>query len=185
MATRIGPQSYTFRDAKGFPWTLKHHISYSDATDAEVNNARKVANAINLALQGLGAGTLPLTNGAIQKTTGPLATDSIPFAYGVAAQYLNCEDKLVVGFYDTGGAIHRFGIGAPVVAAFLADQETGKGSQLVDFVAAMTTPIGAAFACTKGGVAFASATGSVLVRRTQRRKVTLSSKSANLDEPGE
>lgn len=185
MATRTGTQSYTFRDAKGFTWTMKHHITYSDASSTEIANARTVANTINLALQGLGAGTLALTNGAIQKAVGPLSTDSIPFAYGTAAQYLNAEDKLMVAFYDTGGAIHRFGIGSPVIAAFLADQETGKGSQLVDFIAAMVTPVGAAFASTKGGLAFASATGAVLVRRSQRRKLTLASKSANLDEPGE
>ena len=185
MATRIGTQSYTFRDAKGYTWTLKHHISYSDATSTDIANARTVAGAIGNALNGAGPGVLPLTNGAIQKVTGPWSEDDYPLAYGTSAQYLNSEDKLMVAFYDAKGAIHRFGIGSPVVAAFLADQETGKGSQLVDFVNAMTTAVGSAFACTKSGLAFSSAVGSVLVRRRQRRKTTLVSKSANLDEPGE
>lgn len=185
MATKVGTQSYTFRDAKGYTWTLKHHISYSDASSTEIGNARTVATNVGNALQGIGAGTLPLTNSVIQKWTGAFTADNIALAYGTAAQYLNAEDKLVVSLYDTGGALHRFGIGSPVIAAFLADQETGKGSQLVDFVSAMTTGVGAAFACTKSGLAFSTAVGSVLVRRRQRRKVSLVSKSSNLDEPGE
>jgi hypothetical protein len=141
------------------------------------------------ALRGIGPGTLALTNAKWQRSTG-LAGERLTLTaatdlYGTAAQYLNSEDKLMVAFIDTQGSMHRFGIGAPVLAAFLADQETGKGTQLVDFVNAMTTATTAAFVCTANGLALKFSVGSVLVRRRQRRKVTLISKSSNLDEPGE
>lgn len=185
MAILIGTQSHQFRDAKGYTWRMQYHIRYDDSTPTLVNNGWLVGAAVKAALQGLGPGTLPLTNGAYQNSKG-LFSDTVGLAYGTAAQYLNAEDKLNVALVDTGGELHRFGIGAPVLAAFLLDQETGKGSQLVDFINAMVTPIGvSAFACTPNGLAFASAVGSVLVRRRQRRKVSLYSKSSNLDEPGE
>jgi hypothetical protein len=184
VTIQIGTQSHKFRDAKGFTWTMKYHIRYDDTSAASVFNGVQVGIAVEAALNGTGPGTLPLSNGVRQGSTG-LYSHTVALAYGTAAQYLNAEDKLMVAFYDSGGSLHRFGIGAPVVAAFLADQETGKGSQLVDFVAAMTTAVTLAYACTPNGLAFSTAVGSLLVRRRQRRKYTLVSKSANLDEPGE
>jgi len=181
----IAQQSYTYRDAKGYTWTLKHYISYLSDTNTHLADARAVGSRMEAALSGVGPGVLALTNGVLQRAHGPYDLSNIATAYGTAAQYLNAEDKLMLALYDSGGAIHRFGIGSPVIAAFLADQETGKASQLVDVVTAMTTVDGSAFACTKGGLAFTSAVGSVLIRRTQRRKVSLVSKSSNLDEPGE
>jgi hypothetical protein len=181
----IAQQSYTYRDAKGYTWTLKHYIHYLNDTSAHLADARTVGSVVQGALSGTGAGTLALTNGALWRVHGPYDEADFALSYGTAAQYLNAEDKLMVAFYDSGGSIHRFGIGSPVTAAFLADQETGKASQLVDFVNAMTTAQGSAQACTKGGLFFSSAVGSVLVRRRQRRKVFLTSKSSNLDEPGE
>jgi hypothetical protein len=184
MATQIGDQSHTFRDAKGYTWTMRYHISYDDTSAATRGNAVTVAELVENALAGIGPGTLPLTNGHLLKSSGIFGQRNTP-GYGTTATYLNAEDKLMVAFLDSGQSIHRFGIGAPVLAAFLADQETGKGSQLVDFVSAMTVKQGAAGVCTPNGLFLSSAIGSVLVRRRQRRKVTLISKSANLDEPGE
>jgi hypothetical protein len=186
MSTQIALQSYTFRDAKGYTWTLKHNISYSDASVTEIANGRVVAQNVLAALRGLGPGTLPLTNGVWWRVHGPFDEVNIALAYGTAAQYLNAEDKLNVTLLDTAGSLHRFGIGCPVIAAFLADQETGQASQLVDFMSAMTTPVGVAFACNKAGQAFTTTVvGSTLIRRRQRRKVNLLTKSSNLDEPGE
>jgi hypothetical protein len=185
MTVIVAPQLFTYRDAKGFTWTMRVHLAVDTTSGTTRADAYSVGSAINNALSGTGPGTLPLTNGALQRLMGPYGQDSIAFAYGTAAQYLNAEDKLLVAFYDSGGAIHRYGIGCPVVAAFLADQETGKASQLVDFVSAMTTTIGTSYVCTKGGLKITAASGSVLVRRRQRRKFTLASKSSNLDEPGE
>ena len=184
MATRVVPQSVTFRDAKGYPWTMRTWISFSDADAAHRDAAYTTGDLIVSALIGAGPGTLPLTNGILQSASGPFGW-SVNKAYGTAAQSLNAEDKLMVALLDTAGVIHRFGIGSPVIAAFLADQETGKGSQLVDFIAAMTTISTGSFACTKEGIPFTGAVTSLLVRRRQRRKVSLLSKSSNLDEPGE
>lgn len=184
MATQIARQVYTLRDAKGFTATMRFYISYSDASATTVNDARVVAENIWFALNGTGPGTLPISNAHIVGVIGPY--NQVQSAgYGTAAQYLNCEDKLMVAMVATDQSVHRFGIPAPTLAAFLADQETGKGSQLVDFVNALVNPSNAAFACTRGGLAFGSAIGSLLIRRRQRRKFTLYSKSANLDEPGE
>jgi hypothetical protein len=184
MTIQITPQSYSFRDAKGYTWTMRTYIRYDDTTSTTIGNGYTVGATIFAALAGSGPGTLALTNGAFQGARGIYGKKNA-VAYGTAAQYLNAEDKLVVGLYDSGGSLHRFGIGSPVIAAFLADQETGKGSQLVDFVSAMTTAVSSAYACTANGLAFSTAVGSVLVRRRQRRKVSLVSKSSNLDEPGE
>jgi len=186
MALLLAPQFHTFRDAKGYTWTMRYHIQYVSDTAQHVLDGWQVGANVLAALEGIGAGTLPLTNGVHQESGGVYGQISAT-AYGTAAQYLNCEDKLMVALYDAKGALHRFGIGSPVIAAFLADQETGKGSQLVDLVTAFTTAVGTgpAFAATRNGIAFASAVGSVLVRRRQRRKTTLVSKSSNLDEPGE
>lgn len=181
----IALQAYTYRDAKGYTWTLKHYVSYLSDTSAHLADARAVGSRMEAALSGVGPGVLAVTNGVLVHAHGPYDLQNIALAYGTAAQYLNSEDKLMLSLFDSGGSIHRFGIGSPVLAAFLADQETGKGSQLVDVVTAMTTVDGSAFACTKGGLAFSSAVGSVLIRRRQRRKVSLISKSSNLDEPGE
>jgi hypothetical protein len=184
MATQISNNSVTFRDAKGYTWVMRYHISYDDTSPTTRGNGVSVAENVVGALNGTGSGTLPLTNGHLLRSDG-LFGQRYTQGYGTAAQYLNAEDKLMVAFLDTGQQMHRFGIGAPVIAAFLADQETGKASQLVDFVAAMTTAVSAAFVCTPNGLALTAAVGSVLVRRRQRRKTTLISKSSNLDEPGE
>lgn len=186
MATNaLGAQLFTFRDAKGYTWNMRLHIAYDNTSATTIGDARSVALAVINALEGAGPGTLPLTNGVIQRAVGFYNVDNVALAYGTAAQYLNAEDKLMVAFYDTGGSLHRYGIGSPVVAAFLSDQETGKASQLVDFTNAMTTSINNAFVATKGSLKISTAVGSVLVRRRQRRKVTLITKSSNLDEPGE
>lgn len=184
MTQRIVPQSYTFRDAKGYAWSMRIHISFSDADAAHRDAAFSIGDLVQAALAGTGPSTLPLTNAAFARSAGPFGFIE-PFAYGTAAQYLNAEDKLEVSFFDGDGNLQRYGIGSPVAAAFLADQETGKASQLVDFVAAMTTAVTGAFVCTRSGLALVAASGSVLVRRRQRRKTFIFSKSANLDEPGE
>jgi hypothetical protein len=168
---------------------MRYHITFDDTSAATRANGDTVQEKIENALHGIGPGNLPLTNGTFMRSIG-LAGNTKPITsaaslYGTAAQYLNSEDKLVVALLDSAGGLHRFGIGAPVLAAFLADQETGNGAQLVDFVAAMTTAVTSAFACTRTGLPFVGAVGSVLVRRRQRRKTTLISKSSNLDEPGE
>lgn len=184
MATIVTPQSFTYRDAKGYTWRLQTHISYVDTSAATIDNGYIVGGTIRGALSGLGPGTLPVTNSVFQAATGIYGA-KVAFAYGTAAQYLNAEDKLELALLDSGGSVHKFGIGSPVIAAFLADQETGKGSQLADVVAAFTTPSGAAFACTPNGLPFVAAVGSLLIRRRQRRKVSIYTKSSNLDEPGE
>jgi hypothetical protein len=168
---------------------MRYHISYDDTSAATRANGDTVMEVVENALKGVGPGTLPVTNAVWIRSTG-LAGERATITtaagyYGTAAQYLNSEDKLMVAFVDSGLTMHRFGIGAPVLAAFLADQETGKGTQLVDFVNAMTTAVSAAFVCSSNGLQLKFAIGSVLVRRRQRRKVTLISKSSNLDEPGE
>jgi hypothetical protein len=186
MAVLIGAQVFTFRDAKGYTWTFRFHIHYDDSSAVNLNNGFTVATAVKAALQGVGPGTLPLTNATYQRSIGLFSETSVAVTYGTAAQYLNAEDKLMLAFSDTGGALHRYGIGSPVTAAFLADQETGKASQLVDLVNAFTTTVGGnAFACTANGLGFVSSPGGLLIRRRQRRKVNLYTKSSNLDEPGE
>src|SRR5258707_6107545 len=99
MATRVVPQSVTFRDAKGYPWTMRTWISFSDADAAHRDAAYTTGDLIVSALIGAGPGTLPLTNGILQSASGPFGW-SVNKAYCTAAQYPNAGDHVMGALPD-------------------------------------------------------------------------------------
>jgi hypothetical protein len=108
------PQTFSFRDAKGQTSTIRMWI-----VNATAAGALAAGQAVHNALDAL-------TNASPGPAKGAYNTAPAPNAYGTAAQYANIEDKALLTFQTATGAIHRYQLPAPLVAAFDTDQETVK-----------------------------------------------------------
>lgn len=179
MAVVIQRSTFGYRDARGHLGKVGVYASWDSAVAGSEAAAAGLTNAVRNAITAL-------TNGALASTTGLLGRIPVSGVYGTAAQYLPAEDKLVLTMQASDGTLHRFRIPSPLVSAFLADQESAKGSSLATLVAALTAaPVTSAFICTAAGATFSVSLGGIYQRAKFQRKLTIYGKSANLDEPEE
>lgn len=102
--------SIGFRDSKG--QTSRTTIIIGGATNA----------AIDTAVASWGTVTAAVSNASAYFVQDPSQIDKRQ--YGTTATYATVEDKMVLTFYGSNGALHRFQYAAPKAAGFLADQET-------------------------------------------------------------
>lgn len=179
MATNtLGRQSYTYRDARGNTARTSVYISYDSAAPAD-------AEAVGLAVFNALATT---TNGAVVSTSGPLSR-VYPVAWGSNAPYPNVEDKAQLTLIAADGSLHRLSIPAPVGSGagslFLLDGETISPAAIAGLLTALTTAVNAAYVSSRGRQAIIGFAGGMRERRRMHRRLSIFSKSAGLDEPGE
>lgn len=182
MAVQIEAQTYTYRDARGNTGRVRIYISADNATAGSGD----AANAIGRTIE---AEITALTNAALVSSTGPSGRVIAPNTYGGTGTYQDVADKLRIRLLAVDNTVHSLQVPAPVSTAFLADQETAKGSAIAALIATIVAaPIASAFVCTRAGASFPAGTASLggsRVRKAKSRKETIYQKSSNLDEPEE
>jgi hypothetical protein len=171
------PQTVSYRDDKG--QTAKVSMFVVNATAA---GALAAGTAIVNAMDDL---TNAANNGARGAYTSPPTTNT----YGANATYESIEDKAVLTFQTSTGALHRYQIPAPLEGIFEADGETvktpdsgGDAQQVLldTFVAAMVGD-----AASRDGVLLASYIGGIRIRRKFQRKFNIFTQNPSLTGPGE
>jgi hypothetical protein len=171
------PQTFSFRDAKGQTSTIRMWIV--NATDA---GAHAAGLAVHNALDAL-------TNASPGPAKGAYNTAPAPNTYGVAAQYANIEDKALLTFQTATGAIHRYQLPAPIVAAFMTDEETvktpdsGGDAQQILLDTLVTAMVGNV--ASRDGVLLNSYIGGIYIRRRFKRKFDIFTKDPSETGPGE
>lgn len=178
MATdTLAVQAATYRDARGNLARVKFFIAYDHAAPLD---ARTVGLNVITAINGL-------TNCFSLNGYGPFS-EVAGEGYGTVATFEDVEDKARITFVDSAGGLHRLDIPAPIGTGggniFLADAETVSPAKIAALTTALTTAVTAAFVSNRGKQPIASVLGGVRRRSKSRRKLTVYSKSANLDEPG-
>jgi hypothetical protein len=188
MVSFVNLQSISMRDARGHVGKMRYYYTFDDAVTAGPDNASAQCDRINLALAAA-------SNAAITHIGGMAGRLFMPNNYGTAAQFADAEDKarLVYLMGPASGPTVDFvltaiEIPAPKLAIFYADQETVNGASAL--VIAINTQLAAIDATggrltTRGGNVFVNFVGGYRNRRKLQRKLTLWTKSANLDEPEE
>lgn len=173
---KAGPQGYTWRDAKGVTAHTKFFVLNDGATFADAESA---AGSVRVAIAAL-------TNASLQGGNG-FDSETILPSYGANAVYEDVEDKAVMTFLDTSGAIHRYQIPAPKSAIFTADGQTvdSANTAVAAYVAAMKATTGTAAIGSRSLLQIAAFVGGVRQRRKNVRKLTIYTLSAKLDEPAE
>lgn len=157
-----------FRDAKGDTSRLTVLVGGADEAGVEANytTLRNHVEAIS--------------NCGVNDDNNPVPL--IP--YGVQAVYENVEDGALLTFQDpTNGSLHRYKIPAPKAAIFLADGETVNQAQadIVSLISDFETFVYGAYLAPSPLTYLAG----VRVRRKMHRRMTIFTKSGNLDEPAE
>lgn len=176
-ATTQGAFTITWRDAKGNTAINRFPIWYDLAV---TQDAQTLQSNVYSAL-------FSLTNAAPARLQG--AYDVVePLTYGAVQTYEDVEDKARLTYSDANGRLHSIQVPAPIGTGagniFLADGESVASAKVAALTAAVTTAVGSAIIGFHG-VAWTTYVGGVRARRKLRRKLSIYSKSANLDEPGE
>jgi len=172
----LARQSYGFRDAKGMTCRASIWIYYDSAASA---GGRVVGSNVSGAIDAL-------SNAHAESTSGPFSAFLVP-AYGATATYVDVEDKALLTFKHTDGTLSRLSIPAPISGMFLADGQTVNAAlaAVVTLVTNLTTVSGTAVAVSQGKSPYSSLIGGIRVRRPNQRKMSIYTKSGNLDEPAE
>jgi hypothetical protein len=165
------PEAFTYRDDKGN--TARVSVFVTDSTMALA--ATDMSN-----LSGL---ITPLTNAVLSTAKGPFTTVPAAVGYGANAEYEACEDKAVMTFVTTTGALHRYQIPAPKSALFLADGETIDPAQAD--VAAFVTGVVANKVSSRDGALITAFIGGVRARRKMNRRLNIYTKNPQLTTPAE
>ncbi len=176
MANTVYQVSLGFTDAKGNQARVRHFLS-----------ADSYANAAALLGQ-LDAALAAMSNAVITSAPGIGGILTQSGSYGTAAVYESVTDKASFTFIDSSGQLHRFSCPAPKSAIFLADEVTvDQANALVEAYIDVITNEAAAvsFVCTRAGVAILSYAGGLRTKRPNRKRVSIFTKSGNLDEPAE
>lgn len=174
--TSVGPQSYTWRDAKGQTARTRFFVLNDGTTFADAESA---AGAVRAAIAGL-------SNAALQGGNGFDSEALLP-SYGTNAVYEDVEDKAVMTFLDDKGNVHRYQIPAPKTAIFTADGQTvdSANAAVVTYVTAMKATTGTAGIGSRSLRQLTVFVGGVRQRRKTIRKMSIFTLSAKLDEPAE
>jgi len=179
-------QSYSFRDAKGNTSRLSLFFESGTGTTAQLQSTGLAISA------DLGN----LSNAAVYKAIGPYTNAAASVAYGNVATYEDVEDKAILTFDTTTGALHRYQIPAPISALFLADGETvdPANANLKQLVADMlvatylgTAPAAGAVVHTvsRDNLHLADFIGGTRIRRKLHRRFNIYTKNPALTGPGE
>lgn len=171
------PQTLSFRDAKGQTSTMRLWIVNATAAGA-LAAGQAVYNAV-----------IALTNADPGPAKGAYNTAPAPNTYGADHQYKNIEDKALLTFQTSTGAIHRYQLPAPLVELFMEDEETvktpdagGDAQQILlqTFVDAMVGDV-----ASRDGVVLNSYIGGIYIRRRFKRKFDIFTKDPSETGPGE
>lgn len=161
------PVSFTFRDAKNQTAAV-HQFLASSLTTAQVET--QLANLLPL--------YAALTNASVKRNQG---VASLAPVAGTSAEFDDIEDKALMVFQTTTGAIHRYQIPAPKAVVFLADRETVDFSQ-ADVAAWVTQMLIATV--SQDGVALGASVGGTRLRRKQQRKFNIRTRNPALSGQG-
>lgn len=172
-------QSFTFRDAKGQQSTVRFFCSTGAGAVADLQTQ---LIALETALKGL-------TNAAEQSSSGPVSRTGTK-QYGTSGSpYQDVQQKAVMTFQDSVGGLHRFQIPAPVIAAFLADQQTidPANGNVTAFIAAMTGNTAGAGVVTRSGLKLTNFFGGLFAAKPIPKARSMFVLDANLtpQEPEE
>lgn len=165
------PQAFTFRDAKGD--VSRVSVFVTDATYAAATNDMTTLQPLLTAL----------TNAVLVNAKGPLTSSPAAAGYGTAAEFDTIEDKAVLSFVTSTGAIHRYQVPAPKSGIFLADKETIDPAQAD--VAAFTAGVVANKVSSRDGALITAYIGGVRLRKKLHRRVNIYTKAPNLTIPAE
>lgn len=162
-------QSFTFRDDKGQTAVVRMFLTAADAA------------AANTAGSDIASTIAPLSNAALQGSSGAYTSTPAANTYGANAEYERVEDKAVLTFQTAVGSIHRYKVPAPKVAIFLADGETvdPANALVIAFVADML-----AAGASRDGVALSSFIGGTRDATRLKRKFNIFTRNPALTGPG-
>jgi len=162
----VKASTFNFRDAKGQVSHLRQYVIFTTGT------------AWVTAMQTLRTDVAALSNASVtSEDEAPLAN-----AYGATGQFQNVEDKAVMVFQSSVGALHRYQIPAPKAAIFLADLETVDAAN-TDVAAWAAAVVANVF--DRNGVAIAGFIGGQRARRKNQRRFSIWTKNPALTGPGE
>lgn len=162
-------QSYNYRDDKGQTGSVRMFIIADTQADAEPL-ASDIADAIDA-----------MTNAHHDSSIGAFTSVAGDITRGTDALYERIEDKAVMEFRTTAGAVHKYQIPAPKGAIFMTDGETVDQTNglVTTFVTAMLAGAG-----SRDGVALGRFVGGVLGRVPLRRKFSIETRNPSLTGPG-
>jgi hypothetical protein len=139
LATGV-KQIYTIRDHKGN--TARMVVYLSSGYNPTSGNA--AATALGADIYAMQTGDTKLQPDGVTPNVqgqGYFTSYAQPWegAFNSSGNYLTIEDKAVLVFQDTAGAVHRYQLPAPLESIFFADQETVDPTQVVvsQFIADM------------------------------------------------
>jgi len=176
MSNTVTQHSLGYVDAKGNQTRMRFYISHDTVANG-VAVYDDFASAINA-----------LTNGLNFSNPGFGGAPTVSGEYGAADQFESVTDQAVFTAIDAAGQIHRFMVPAPKAAIFLADLLTVNmaNAAVGDYTDIITNAGSAAsFISTRSGQGFASVPAGLRIKRPNRRRVSVFTKSSNLDEPAE
>lgn len=177
MALQVLPATINMRDAKGFVYRTRFHITVQDTDPTFPGDAGTLVNNVKNAVLGL-------TNAAYQGTTFALFTSPPTLTYGDNLEYPAGFMKTVMTFTTDLGTIHRFKIPAPEIDIFDTDGVTvlndGTQAQVVAYVNAMKGVINNSYVSTAGGLAFTHFVGGIFKAGKQPRRFNEFIKSSHL-----
>lgn len=164
-------ESVSYRDSKGEVSRISFYVSAATAA-AALTAATNVVNLI-----------AALTNAAFNNAKGAYTSSPAQNVYGTTAEYETSEDKAVLQFQTSTGAIHKYMVPAPKAAIFLADRETVDSAQAD--VAALTAAFVTNQVCSRDGALITAFIGGTRLRRKLRRKFNIYTRNPQLTGPGE
>lgn len=176
MPNTLSQVSAGYVDAKGAQGRIKAYISW-DTHDDGVTVFAAWIGAVSA-----------LTNAQVFSAPGIGGELTQSGDYGTSAEFDSITDKAVMTFIDSAGSIHRFQIPAPKAGIFLADKVTVNRAA-TDVATYVSLVVNGAdnpfFLCTRGGLQFSSFAGGLRIKKPNRKRMTIFTKSGNLDEPAE
>jgi hypothetical protein len=179
----IYPQTYTYRDVKGFTSTFHTFINVGGSTGVSpVDDGQSLANNLLAPMNAC-------TNAAFQGSNGPLPETGV-VQYGAAAQYAAIEQHVRMTFQDAAGGLHNFRIYAPKLSIFLSDQATvdpTSPSPAHAWIAVMLSSVNGVFFCGKNGIKLINFFGGLYGAAKTRRRYGILQLGAALtpEEPAE
>lgn len=160
------PEAFTYRDDKG-------NIARVSVYVTDTTLALSATDMSNLS-----ALITPITNAVLTNAKGPFTTSPAAVGYGANADYEACEDKAVLTFVTSTGALHRYQVPAPKAAIFLADGETVDAANTD--VAALVAGVIANKVSSRDGALITAFIGGTRARRKLNRRLNIYTKNPQL-----
>lgn len=177
MALQVLPATINMRDAKGFVYRSRFHVTVQDTDPTFPGDAGALVNGVVQAVLGL-------TNCAYQGTTFALFKSPPTLTYGDNLEYPAGFMKAVMTFTTDLTTVHRFKIPAPELDIFDVDGVTvkndGSQAQVVAYVAAMKATINGSYISSGTGLALTHFVGGIFKSGHQPRRFNEFIKSSGL-----